>query len=571
MFGGSFEAHPVFKNIISIGFEFETHDLAKFSLHQNGTSLINTSTSLRLLDDGLQNGDIREVDNYLLLNYKKKLAKGEPNGEVAVLLDTLAKKSFHVRSKNKILEFFHENRDTDKNIAFSDTNDNFDSYFSNMLKILCVNSNFSKDQMYYFKTLDKVYDLKFLSESVGCQSFSGVEFVVTYFKPVSSPNIIVEMFVDACSRIIDHFGDLTFSKGDLLLKVKNDKTEIVGNVNYRRLYHKPGTNVFYLDTYDDYSWYARKGTPQPLSSAGFVPQMTFKCKALHGMEILKEITMMQNHNYSKALIKDMEYTFKEIEKIEKLVDSMIEAFNLTSSKKIHGDWGKIIKFYLFLIIYKIYKFVENHNDILLSNEDYLKDFLDFNSRHGNYDLYSRIREIMMQKLGVLPFNSIDFYYQPTILKEIYEDVEIDPSKFPANAVDAVLTKKDEHYGDPMYSLRSYFECFLKPTMAGEYDWFAKFDRYSTSFPLKDDEVLIENRSFRYIVGVWLKHNVSNKIHSQLINVKEMQLAVEALYKPKDFLLTLEENPTTHKLVRKCEPGKTRNRFFKCVKTGTRRR
>ncbi len=41
MFGGSLDENDIFRKIVSIGYEFETHDIAKFSLHENGYSLIN--------------------------------------------------------------------------------------------------------------------------------------------------------------------------------------------------------------------------------------------------------------------------------------------------------------------------------------------------------------------------------------------------------------------------------------------------------------------------------------------------------------------------------------------------
>ena len=48
-FGGSLLADKKFKKILSIGYEFETHDLTKLSLHQNKESLINSTLTLRVL------------------------------------------------------------------------------------------------------------------------------------------------------------------------------------------------------------------------------------------------------------------------------------------------------------------------------------------------------------------------------------------------------------------------------------------------------------------------------------------------------------------------------------------
>ncbi len=48
-YGGFYSENEVLKKIISIGYEFETHDLAKLSLSENERDLINSGITTREL------------------------------------------------------------------------------------------------------------------------------------------------------------------------------------------------------------------------------------------------------------------------------------------------------------------------------------------------------------------------------------------------------------------------------------------------------------------------------------------------------------------------------------------
>lgn len=87
------------------------------------------------------------------------------------------------------------------------------------------------------------------------------------------------------------------------------------------------------------------------------------------------------------------------------------------------------------------------------------------------------------------------------------------------------------------------------------------------FDLKNDEVLIENRYFRFEIGLWLRNNVSRDIHADELSVREMFMLVNSLYgKNNKKLITLEESPSSHKLTKKCQEGYKRSKNFECVKT-----
>jgi hypothetical protein len=51
--GGSLK-HSILSKILSIGYEFETGDITKFSLHANQHTLINSDLSLRTLEEKIK-------------------------------------------------------------------------------------------------------------------------------------------------------------------------------------------------------------------------------------------------------------------------------------------------------------------------------------------------------------------------------------------------------------------------------------------------------------------------------------------------------------------------------------
>jgi hypothetical protein len=240
---------------------------------------------------------------------------------------------------------------------------------------------------------------------------------------------------------------------------------------------------------------------------------------------------------------------------------------------------------LFLFFYKLAKYIENHSKILFGEDDYLKDYLSFSSRHTNYTLYSRIKEILTTHYEVTGTKEmVNFLYKPELLKEMYEASNFSEDDYEENGdykytdADIVeLPKRSTNYGNPMYSLYSYFKYFEDPVTKkkGEpdyktaNDWFVDsgLDIYSTTFDLKNDEVLLENRYFRFEMGLWLKNNVSKNIHTDELSVREMNMIVNSLYgKKMNKLMNLELDPSSHKITKKCNDGYKRDKNFECVKT-----
>jgi hypothetical protein len=86
-----------------------------------------------------------------------------------------------------------------------------------------------------------------------------------------------------------------------------------------------------------------------------------------------------------------------------------------------------------------------------------------------------------------------------------------------------------------------------------------------------DHILVENRFFRFEIGVWLRNTVDKNFSKDTLKLKEMLDIVNKLYGPNiKKMINLVHNPIKNKLTRKCKPGYYRNMDFKCVKMKPRK-
>jgi hypothetical protein len=442
--GGGLRSDKIFKKILSIGYEFETADITKLSLHANKKTLINSDIAPRVLKERIDRNSMKKIDdNYFsvripignhneIVDEEMDMNLDEMDEEEREYWEEFKKERQQEKLERKenesYLDYFYENRKTDnkKTITFQITNDLANGGFDEMLKGFCEGLTIPKNDMYFFKTRSgKTLDIKFSEEIAKndvCETFSGVEYVITYFSPKKeNANVIVDTFIDACSRIIDHLGNLKKTKGSLLITddSKTNFTTLGIIADERILYHKPNTNLFYMDVYDDDETKNLKG----FGDIRFVPQMTFRSKAEDTLDIMKEIVRVDpTQRKSKKTIEDLEYEYISTTFVEEIVDDMFKNYNETATTRIATDSGigKTIKLYVYLIIYKIYMFVQNHK-VIFSKDNYLKDFLTFSSRHSNLVLYWRIKELLSEHYGITKFEDvIKIFYQPSSLKAIYD-------------------------------------------------------------------------------------------------------------------------------------------------------
>jgi len=573
--GGDLSSDAIFKKILSIGYEFECSHLAKLSLHSNRKTLVNSDLALRTLKEKIDRKSIKTTDDPRYLHVRIPIAKKQRRPDVMTeqeeeeeedeflkeLMEEFSEDYEEDRKQQELakkenesyLEYFYENRKTDNKdtIKFCITNDLANIPFNMMLKEKCKELTIPKNEMYFFKTQKgKLYDFKFCEEIATneyCDSFSSVEFVVTYYTPKRDyENVIMDTFVDACSRIVDHMGDVTKIKGELLLH-DNAKTHYTHPDKLgkdRCLYHKPGTNVFYMDTYDNEDIERIQG----LGEAVMAPQMTFRSKAHDILEIMKEI--VRNHGKvkkGKSQAETMDYELSVLEFIEEQVDALVKQHNETSERKIdtNTNIGKTFKVYWVLIFYKLNMFVLNHASIFSEDPDvkgYLKDFLTYSSRHSNAVLFERIKEIGKQHYGFDNSEKIyAFINKPSILANLYEkdegeeddedDFDADGTyKYNYDAHKDELPEDDDNYGNPLFSMMSYFKYFE----TREADWLreAKYDIFSTSFELKNDEVILENRNFIYEINLFLRNNVKSNFRVRDLTFSNLKAIVNTYYGKK---------------------------------------
>jgi hypothetical protein len=605
LLGGGIHPNKAFKKILSIGYEFETNGISKLSLHSNKKSLINSDLTLRTLEEKLERGSAKLVDdNYISVGIAigVDLTKLEPDEkeepivlteeeeedrehwEEVYRLERLEKKYSKIENE-KYLDYFYENRKTDnkKVVKFQVTNDLGESDFETMIKNMCSGLTIPKNDMFVFKTnAGKIYDIKFaegISSNDVCETFSGVEYVITYFSPKrENANIILDTFVDACSRIVDHLADVKKITGTLMISndEKKDFTTVGNILDKRCLYHKPNTNLFYMDIYDD----EETMKLQNLRDIYFIPQMTFKTKAYDTLDVMKEILDYdEEYTVSNDLISSMESEYNDLVFIEDIVDELIQNYNQIAKKPIDvsAQIGKTIKLYMFLLFYKMYQFNFNHARIY-KKTNYLKDYLTFSSRHSNFILYSRIKEILEDEFGVTDVSEVKaLFFDSVILEKIFEGMEEteddfdenDNYKYDYDAYVSELPESDPNFGNPLFSISSYFDHME----VKKGDWFrsAGFDVFSSVFPLSGDEVLIENRYFAAEIILYLKNTIDPRIsHNEIsvnkvITLKDMDNIVNKLYGDKvKNMINLERNPTKKKLTLKCRSGYYLNLDFECV-------
>lgn len=650
--GGSLFASAVFRKILSIGFEFESHDLAKLSLSRDRKSLINSDLTLRTVEDKMTEDDIRIFgNNYLTVHvpksrrsassnrepktpepvpeeklqkedkeqrdleheYAEEFGEEEANEEeideeLAAFLEYIDEQEkedqFKEKEKDSYLEYFFETREKDtqhdrENTKFQLTNDNSEIYFSTLLENKCkdlAKKGIQKNEMYLFKTRKgKTYRIQFTDNSSEyCGSFSGLEAVVTYYKPKverqyvvksENPNIILDTFVDAISRIVDHFANLKKMRGTFLVADDRIHYSPLGSYdNKRELYYKPGTNLFYLSTYDEKDLTKTKN----LATTMFAPQMTFRCNAFDAIEIMKEILASDpSFKLGKKLKREHKGERETITDVERVIDQLIAKHNEQHTDHIihvNSSSEKNFRTYFFLIYYKVYSYILGHSEILKNPEElkpgedktYLKDYLTFASRHSNSVLYERVKELAKELYGITDLKELkDLFFDAKICDSLYEmdekDYDEDGNYKYTDPTATHLQKDEDNYGNPMYSLSSYFDYLETASQDEEDDWFiaAKLDIFSTTFDLKDDKILLENRFFAKEFILFAKNTLSPKYSGNSMTLNDMVKMVNKYYEPSKMtkMINVEYNPIKQKLVKKCKPGFIRSNMFKCMVPG----
>jgi len=491
--------HNVFKHIISIGYEFETHDISKISMVDD--RFIVSDTTNPGLKAKLQSGEATKIDDHsFMIPHPEYVNDPDMDGDDV---------------NNEIM--MHTTVD------FSE-DDNFDT----QLNQHCDNSK-DKNSLYSFKLHQKTYPITFAKDLTlnSCGNFSGVEWIVTYYKPPSSPHIILNTYIDACSRIIDQLHEFEDKTGKFLL----ESNEVVGFKN-RHLYHKPGTNFYLLQRNDGIDTNTSRNNFS-LDTIEVIPQMTFCVNALYAMDVMQAMLTFQPTKNTRMGMN-----------LGKLKEEFSLVYECTASlfPKKTADTKKAICF-LGLILFKVVVYV---NRFSLRKDDgyYFKDDLTFAVRHSNVLLYKRLKELMDVSTLQYP-----------LLERLYEKSK--------SAVTKVIPSTHKQFGNPKISLQSYFEYLEKGT-----DWFEdnKIVKLISTFDFKEDNLIIEHREFGPTIATMMT--------DRNIHVKQFAPTIRMIKTLNDSLVSEKQaknihhkivNPRTSRYTKKCRPGQIRDATFSCKK------
>lgn len=501
--GGGLSNADGLRHILSIGYEVECGVLAKLTrtiLDTNSQDIVlfNSDTARKDIQDfhKAEAGDDEYIEDYIFMRQEEVMDD--------VILDKYGQPN--------------------KNAAFHITSDNAMTPFIRMLDKVCYYDTESetaadeKNSMYVFRDTRGVnYNIHFMMKSEqGCAFHSSVEWVMTYYKPRRSMNVIMETFVNMITNLVRHLDEFVPIEGNYIVKYKNaeDAVEefVVEKPNKRMLFHKPNSTLYYLQTQASES-------PMTIDDACSVVQMTFSAKAEHIVEVL--VSLLDNNSGSiPSYNNNIREKLDNVRRIEGCVDELIRNYNRThmGSYKILGSkyFTQSVKTYLFLILFKVAQYIKFKN--IKSGAKYFKNILYINSRHSNYVLYINLKRQLEIQFGMLDDEIVvsiikDIVFVPDILMSgiVADDVKIRTGAFSKTNI---IDKTNKNYGDPTYSLMSYFDFFERPVdnetnvVEGtgeikEYDWleYKRIDDYSNKMDLNDDIVLIEVRNFQKLLSL----------------------------------------------------------------------
>jgi hypothetical protein len=481
--GGDVLKNKAFKHILSIGFEIETVQLiklTKITLQPSGTTiLLNTDSSQKDIDS-ISNGTNTGEDSELRRQETFKLNIGKDA-------------SFHI------------------------TNDMSTTPFTKRLSHKCHGSSNHKNKLYKFVMdgQDKSYDIHFLMEeaNMGCSIFSDVEWVATYYKPKLHSNVIMETFSNTIKTLLTHLDALKPTPGEFILK--SDSSEIEDeNIGKYNLYHMSDSNLYYLKTNDG-----------GIDTIYTTIQMTFSAHVSNIFFIMKQLTEDTIQLYP-ALTEMTKINLSALNNIQSCVEHLIKGYNekasslgfkIPTTNKSARDKLLIreIYNYISLILYKLYVYYNKYRPRKIN--DYFKNTLSLNVRHSNYDLYIELKRRLSILFDVKLFGKSETE-KNEILSDIIKSIFIQETillKYLLLQPDFVrkngfnnkgrLDENNRNYGDPYYSLVSYFDFFENPTSVNRdgkeliytSDWFEykQIDSNSTRMDIKKNVVLIEFRSF----------------------------------------------------------------------------
>jgi hypothetical protein len=356
--------------------------------------------------------------------------------------------------------------------------------------------------------------------------------------------------------LIRHLDDFVPIHGNVVL-TDGHTDFVIDKPETRILFHKPGTNLNYLQTH--VSRVLDKKT-LTLDDVCVTPQMTFASHISKVFPVAKTLikdTIRSIVSHAKTF----DQTLNILDKVETCVKKLIRSYNSNAPKPlriVEGNKNRVvvkeIHHLLMLMFYKLYIYINLYDP---KGEAYFKDYLIVNVRHSNYMLYKELKKALTTLfLQQLPSGSgshestndaavigivRDIIVQESILKEcmLRDDGFIRKNAFhPSNR----MPKESPMYGNPLKSMVSYLDFFENPiekdnveydrqgnitTKILFHDWleYKQIDKYSAKMPLNNGVILIEFRAFSsaiisYLYSIkdqWIQDNMTQGTCNILMN------------------------------------------------------
>ena len=526
--GGGIQKSNGLYHILSIGYEIECSNLMKLTKTEIGENVLFNSDTLA--HDAAEIKEMIESMNYDDVD-DDLLARSEELVEMDV---------------------FDKYGDIDENASFSITNDISPDPFTNKLGKYCYylepyenddtnqEHKEEKNKLYVFRDTERNIDYKinfFFKTFRDCEEHSNVEWIFTYFSPERSANIIMDTFSNVVRNLTLHLSDLIPIHGNFIMNDPYTEkgayaNELIIEPEDRILYHKPNTNLYYLQNHV-------VNHPFTIDDVCTRIQTTFSTKIENLYTVLKAIFTDNRNAIPELSAKNKKY-FEIIQNVKLCVDEMVKKYNESSANvyKLQKTTGfiidsvdiDIVKNYLFLFLYKIERYFEF--SIPGHKTKYLKNKLVINSRHSNYILYVELKNTIKRIFEVDDKTAIDIIknivLQPNLLIKLVSDSARENLRKGVFLMSNSLDKQHRQYGNPVFSMNSYFDFFEDPIDAANNDWleYKEFDHLTARIELNDDVVLIELRAFQDILSNYaygiadlelkdeMKNGACNKIRNQ---------------------------------------------------------
>jgi len=572
--GGNINNQVGLDKILSIGYEVESTNLIKLTETQEFENTLYNSDSAR--KDMEEFKKLKDESTPTSKSSSESRSISSSNNSIASSISSIDADINERNEEQSTAKMYQFEKNKEPGTEYPDavfniTNDISKPKFNRTLKTLCKNIVVPegesildiKNNLYKYKenskknTEEKEYNINFKFKQTTEQelyNFTNVEWVVTYYKPQQSKNIILDTFLNMIKNIVNHLDSFEPIPGQFIYTNPTTEEETV----------VPGKCMLYKSTNEETLYYLQ--TEQVINQQNSLDnicsktQMTFSAKAEDIIDVMLKITTDYT-GFSlniPEIATNLEEKKNTIIKIRTCVDKLYDYFTisniLTKAEKNKLRNKKIqikqLKTYMFLILIKINRFYYFmfYNTLVKTakkrNYTYLKDLLSFNSRHTNYVLYNEIKEKIKEILelpGEAESKVIqiikNLFLQPEILTEYLIEEDFKSEEFEGLIDTTTIFSKDfsidkdtQSYGDPTFSLNSYFDFFEEPANNEKnkkqdgitikyYDWleYDGHDIFSANMDLKNDIVLLECRFFQDLLTSYFYHIGKETLKEQMTN------------------------------------------------------